>query len=216
MQKKLSPFNPVFAFLEKVFNLMLANVLFLLCSLPVITLGASLAGMLQVVQDQFYQEDQPVIRRFFRGFRKNFRQATLGWLMILLFLGAMGLNVLLVMTFAEGWISQLLYILLGLLTAVVLSLGSYLFPLMVRYDNSFHTHLVNSMILSVVKLPRTLIMLLLNTLIFWIPFFSMKVMVATMVFWMLLGFAFIAYSDMRLLKPVFRQMEEEDTVDLMT
>ena len=215
MSKFEKPVNPIFAFLEKVFNLMLANVLFLVCSLPVITLGASLAGLIQVAQDQIYQDDRPVIRRFFQSFRENFLQATLAWGMLVLFLGGMLCNVLLILTYCQGWIAQLLYIVAGVLTAVVLAIMSYLFPMIVRYRNPMKIHLNNSLILSVVKLPRTLLMLLLNTLIFWIPFFSMQVFLGTMVFWMILGFGFLAFTDARILAPVFRQMEEDDTVELM-
>ena len=216
MSKLQKPLNPVFDFLEKVFNLMLANLLFLLCSLPVITLGASLAGLWQVVLDQIYKDDQPVIRRFFGSFRENFVPATLSFLMLVLFLFGMVCNALLVLTYCRGWIAQLLYILIGVLTGAVICLFSYVFPLLVRYRNPLRVHLNNALILTVVKLPRSLLMGLLNTMVFWIPFFSMKLFLATMVFWLLLGFGFIAYWDARILCPVFRQMEQEDTVDLMT
>ena len=215
MSKFEKPVNPIFVFLEKVFNLMLANVLFLVCSLPVVTLGASLAGLIQVAQDQFYQEDRSVIPRFFQAFRENFLQATLAWGMLVLFLGGMLCNVLLILTYCQGWIAQLLYILAGVLTALVLAIMSYLFPMIVRYRNPMKIHLNNSLILAVVKLPRTLLMLLLNTLIFWIPFFSLNVFLGTMIFWLILGFGFIAFTDARILVPVFRQMEEDDTVELM-
>ena len=214
MQKQ-PVFNPVFAFLEKVFNIMLANVLFILCSLPVITLGASLCGMLQVIQDQFYQEDAPALKRFFYGFRRNFLQGTLAWIILAVFLAGMGCNALLVLTYCRGWTAQVLYIILGFLTAAGLCIFSYVFPLIVRYQNPMKVHLNNALILSVVKLPRTLAMALLNTLIFWIAFFSLQVFISTFIFWLIIGFGFIAYSDMRLLVPVFRQMEEEDTVELM-
>ncbi len=216
MLKNFTPENPVFQFLEKVFNLMLANFLFLICSIPVVTLGAALAGMLQVAQDQIFNEEQPPVRRFFQAFRENFKQATAAWLMLLVFLVGMGCNTMLIIAYAQGWVGQILKILVGVLVAVVLCVMSYLFPLITRYRNTMRDHLNNSLILAVVKLPRTIVMVLLNTLVFWIPFFSMPMFLSTMVFWLIIGFAFIAYSDTRILAPVFRQMEQEDTVDLMT
>ncbi len=216
MLKNFTPENPVFQFLEKVFNLMLANFLFLICSIPVVTLGAALAGMLQVAQDQIFNEEQPPVRRFFQAFRENFKQATAAWLMLLVFLAGMGCNTMLIIAYAQGWVGQILKILVGVLVAVVLCVMSYLFPLITRYRNTMRDHLNNSLILAVVKLPRTIVMVLLNTLVFWIPFFSMPMFLSTMVFWLIIGFAFIAYSDTRILAPVFRQMEQEDTVDLMT
>lgn len=216
MDVATKPENPVFSFLEKLFNLMIANVLFLICSLPIITLGAAAAGMIQVVQDQIYHVEQPVLRRFFHGFSNNFKQATAVWLMLLVFLTGMVCNYLLVSTYLHGWMAWACKLLIGSLTVVVVCMMSYLYPLMVRYRNSMRAHLNNSLILSVVKLPRTVIMGLINTLFFWIPFFSVQAFLGTMVLWMLFGFAFICYLDAQLLAPVFRQMEQKNTVDFMT
>lgn len=208
--------NPVFQLLEKIFNLMVANLLFILCCIPVVTIGASVAGMLQVAQDQIFNEDQPVIRRFFSAFRQNFKQATAAWLMLLIFLIGMGGNAMLIIAYLNGWVSQILKIVVGVLVALVVCIMSYLFPLITRYRNSMREHLNNSLILTVAKLPRTILMAVLNTIFFWISFFSMQMFLSTMVFWFVFGFAFIAYTDTRILSPVFRQMEKENTVDLMT
>ena len=215
MSKTLKPENPVFVFMEKVFNMMLANVLFLICSIPVITMGAALTGLIQVVQDQIYQEEEPVIRRFFSAFRENFGKATGAFFMLAVFFLGMACNYLLVLTYLRGWMAQICYIFLGVLVALVICLASYLFPLMVRYQNSFRQHLNNSLILAVVKLPRTLLMAVLNTAFFWLPFFSMRVFLATLVFWLIIGFGIVAYWDTRILVPVFKQMEEKDTVELL-
>lgn len=216
MHRILAPENPVFQFLEKMFNLMVANLLFIICSIPIVTLGASLAGMLQVVQDQIFNDEQPVIRRFFSAFRENFVQATTAWMMLLIFLVGMGCNAMLIITYLDGWAAQILKIVLCILVALVICIMSYLFPLITRYRNTMREQLNNSLILAVVKLPRTILMAVLNTLFFWIPFFSMQMFLGTMVFWLVIGFAFIAYTDTRILSPVFRQMEKEDTVDFMT
>lgn len=216
MQKILTLENPVFQFLEKIFNLMVANLLFIICSIPVVTFGASLAGLLQVVQDQIFNEDQPTVRRFFHGFQENFRQATAAWMMLMIFLVGMGCNMMLITVYLNGWVAQILKIIVYVLVALVVCIMSYVFPLMIRYRNSMREHLNNSLILTVVKLPRTIAMGVLNTLFFWIPFFSMQVFLSTMVFWLVIGFAFIAYSDTRLLAPVFRQMEKTDAAETMT
>ena len=215
MSKTLCPQNPIMIFMEKVFNMMLANVLFLLCSIPVITMGAALTGMIQVIQDQIYNEDQPVLRRFFGAFRENFRQATIAFLFSVVFFFGMACNALMVMTYLRGWMAQILYIVLGVLSVLVFSILSYLFPLMVRYHNTLRDHFNNSLILTVVKLPRTILMVFLNLLFLLIPFFSFQIFLATLVFWLIIGFSFIAYSDTRILVPVFKQMEEKDTVELL-
>lgn len=209
MHKLLALENPIFQFLEKVFNLMLANLLLMVCSIPIITFGASFTGMLQVVQDQIFDEDQPVIRRFFYAFRENFKQATAAWLVFLIFLAGMGCNILLIIIYLDGWIAQFLKIIVSMLVVLALCIMSYLFALMTRYHNTIRQHLNNSLILIVAKLPRTIVMVILNTSIFWIPFFSMQLFFKTIMFWIMIGFACISYFNMYLLFPVFCQMEKE-------
>ena len=77
---------------------------------------------------------------------------------------------------------------------------------------------MNAGVLMIVKLPRTIGMLLMNALPLIIAFISMKVFVNTLVFWLTLGFAFASYIASTLLSPVFKEMEGSDgpNVQLMT
>lgn len=64
-------------------NLIILNLLFLLCSLPLITYGASLSALFTMVR-AINEGESVVSRGFFRAFREQFRQSTLGWLVMLL------------------------------------------------------------------------------------------------------------------------------------
>ena len=59
------------------------NLLWFVCSIPIVTIGASTTALyyaaLKVVRD----EDSHVGAAFFRSFRQNFRQATVLWLILL-------------------------------------------------------------------------------------------------------------------------------------
>ena len=74
--------NPFVEFLELLADLAILNVLFLLCCLPVVTAGASLAGLNYAAEKLRRQEGRPAAN-FFRGFRVNFRQATIFWIIFL-------------------------------------------------------------------------------------------------------------------------------------
>jgi len=60
------------------------NLLWTLCSLPIVTVGASTTALyavtLKIVRDR---EGGSIARQFFRAFRENFRQATVLWLILL-------------------------------------------------------------------------------------------------------------------------------------
>ena len=79
-------FDPNGAFargMERVWSLIVLNVLWLVCSLPVVTLGASCAALYQVLGKVIDGEDGHVARRFFRAWGENWKKATPVWLILL-------------------------------------------------------------------------------------------------------------------------------------
>ena len=52
--------NPFMQFLARVGEMILANFLFLICSIPVVTCGAALTAMNKVTQNIAYNEDKGV------------------------------------------------------------------------------------------------------------------------------------------------------------
>ncbi len=199
--------NPFVQFLARVGDLIIVNVLFLLCCLPVVTVGASLAAMHKVTQAMALDEDNGIVKTFFRGFRENFKQATVLWLMILVFAVSMLCNYLLIMGFAAGNLALILKWVLVIFSALVLVLAVYMFPLMARYQNTLYQLATNALILAVVKLPRTIALMVLWSLPVVVAVISMQTFLQTLVFWLAVGFGFVGYMSGILLKPVFTELE---------
>ena len=199
--------NPFVQFLARVGDLIIVNVLFLLCCLPVVTAGASVAAMHKVTQAMVLDEDNGIVKTFFRGFRENFKQATALWLMILVFAVSMLCNYLIIMGFTAGTMATVLKALLVVFSGLVLVLAVYMFPLMARYQNTLHQLATNALILAVVKLPRTLGLMILWALPVVIAVISMQTFLQTLVFWLTVGFGFVGYMSGVLLKPVFAELE---------
>ena len=198
--------NPIMQFLYRVCDLILLNVLTLLCSLPILTAGASLAALHKVCQSIVFDTDAGVVMPFFRAFRDNFKQATIIWLGMLVVTAALVCDVLLVMAYFGS--SKLMYVLVGVLALLVLGVCAYLFPLIVRYSNTLRQHLGNALALAVVKLPKTLLLVVLNLLPALLLILSPRVFAQTLVFWVLIGCAFVAYIQESLLKSVYTQLEK--------
>ena len=69
--------------LTAVIDLIWAGLLWLLCSLPIVTLGAASAALYYGVVKCIRHERGRLTASFFRAFRDNFRPATLLWLLCL-------------------------------------------------------------------------------------------------------------------------------------
>lgn len=199
--------SPLMLFLSRVTDLIILNLLFWLCCLPVVTLGASLAALHRVTQSMVLGEDCGVVLPFFRAFRDNFRQATLGWLGLAVFLAGLGVDWLLCGRYMEGTALTVCRCLIVLLAGGLLAVSEYYFHLIVRYENTLRQHLTNAALLAVAKLPRTVAMMLLSLLPLLIALASLSLFAKSLIFWTILGLALISFLQSLLLRPVFRQLE---------
>lgn len=204
-----NPFdNPFIQLLTRVGEMMLANFLFIICSLPVVTVGAAAAGMNKVVQNIVLDSEGGVAKTFFQAFRENFRQATVLWLAEVVIVAAAASYWLIIASFCPAGLAPVLNFILLVVVLLLLCVAVYLIPLMVRYENGLKQHLKNAVLLSVVKLPRTVGMVLLALIMPAIFYISVPLFIQTLFFWLMIGFSFISYMSHLLLKPVFKQLEE--------
>ena len=200
--------NPFIQFLVRVGDLMILNVLFILCSAPVVTLGASLTALHRVTQNMLFEQEEPLIKAFFRAFRQNFKQSTLVWLVELVVIVSLVCDVLLVMAYFNGGLAKAMYILVAVLAILVAGVFSYLMPLIARYENGTRQQVNNAVVLAIIKLPKTLLLMLLNLLPVILLLISVPVFVQTLIFWVIIGFAFVSFLTSSILKPVFQQLEK--------
>lgn len=209
MKNLLNLESPLMQMLTRIGDMILLNVLFLICSLPVFTLGASLAALHKMLQEIVYDVDSSTVKGFFRAFRANFKQATVVWLFVLLIFASLFCDYLLIITYFSG--SQAvkwMLILLAVLAVLVICVISWIFPLLVRYEDKLRQLLNNAIILSIIKLPRTLGLVALNLMPLIILTLSMNVFLQTLIFWIFIGFAFTTYMQVQLLKSVFGELEQ--------
>ena len=200
--------NPFIQFLVRVGDLMILNLLFILCSLPVVTLGASLTALHRVTQNMLFEQEEPLIKAFFRAFRQNFKQSTLVWLVELVVIVSLVCDVLLVMAYFDGGLAKAMYILVAVLAILVAGVFSYLMPLIARYENGMRQQVNNAVVLAIIKLPKTIILVLMNLLPVILLLISVPVFVQTLIFWVIIGFAFVSFLTSSILKPVFQELEK--------
>lgn len=200
--------NPLMQLLSRVGDLIVLNVLTLLCSLPILTAGAAQAALHRVCQDMAFDTDSGVIGPYFRAFRVNFRQATILWLGELVLAAILVWDVLLITAYLGG--SAWMYILMGILALLAALICAYLMPLIARYDNTLRQHLNNAVVLALMKLPTSLLLAALNLLPLLLALISLNLFFQVLIFWVLLGFALVAYIQELLLRRVYTQMEKRN------
>ena len=72
--------NIVHIFFNKVGDIVIANLLFILCCIPIITIGPSLTALYHCMLRTVKGNNNGTTKTFFRAFKENFRQSLLVWL----------------------------------------------------------------------------------------------------------------------------------------
>ena len=82
--KLFNPDSPLMSFLTRLADLVILNLLWLVCCVPVVTIGASTTAMYHVLRHLQDGGVTSITRDFFQSFKSDFKQATLVYLVLLI------------------------------------------------------------------------------------------------------------------------------------
>jgi len=192
--------------LSLLFDIMVLNVLTILCSAPIITMGAAVTALYDSVWRLRHQRGN-LLRDYFRAFRSNFGKATLLFLPLLLLGLVIGYGALLVyLNYETGMRSVMFPLIIG--TVLWSLIVSWVFPLQSRFESPFLRVYVNAFLCALRYLPRTIIMAVLNLLPVFLLCFATNLFLNLSILWCFLWFALSAYLIICLLDTPFRQLAE--------
>lgn len=69
--------------LSRIFDLIVLNILWAVFCLPIVTIGASTTALYSVTLKMVVNEEGYLIRDFWRAFKRDFKQSTSIWLLLL-------------------------------------------------------------------------------------------------------------------------------------
>lgn len=204
-----SPYSKTMQIIGRITDLILLNILFLITSLPLFTIGASASALYTMCFRLMREEYSGIIKPYFRAFRANFRQSTAAWLvLLLLILPTVFYFDRLFQTEGPLRYAGLVFFLilvLGLMTA------SYVFPWISQFQNTTKQSLLNALILSISHLPRTVCILVIHLLPAALWVFQYELFLNVSFLWIALYFAAAAYMATGLLWHVFKPYRQNQT-----
>lgn len=201
MRNILSNDSKIVDLMYKLGDLVLLNICYLLCCIPIITVGAASAARYAVCFRLGSKREQHNIKDFFQAFRDNLRQGILLWLIVL---AANGLGIfafLLVFQLSGGL--RYAYIPFLILLVILAVVSSYIFPLQSQFDNRIFTTIKNAAILSIGYLPRSLCIATLNLLPLLVFLLRPDLFLWAIWIWAGLYFSASAYLNSLLMRKVF-------------
>lgn len=148
--KFLSYDSPFGQLLTKLCYSCYLNLLWFICCIPIVTIGASTTALYYTSFKILKDEDRSLARTFFRSFRENFRQSTVLWLILLgigLLLGSDGYILYHLRASSTGAVAVMWTLILALVIggAIVYTIVLlFVFPLVASVSNTNWAMLKNS------------------------------------------------------------------------
>lgn len=202
--------NVVVRALSKLGDMICLNVMWLICCIPIITIGASTTALYTVMLKLVKNEEGYVFRGFLKAFKSNFKQSTIIWLIILILgiVWTVDFRVAGLMPGTAGLVLSAIFLALGF---ILLSVMLYIFPLTARYENSIKATFKNALILTVAKLPYTLAMVVIVVAAVVVSLWSTVTIVFALPIWLIIGGALIAWANSYILRKVFVIFEGDES-----
>lgn len=145
MKKIFNPNNKFFTFMGKVADIMILNLLFILTSLPIFTIGTSLTALYSVSLKQSAGESSYIVKEYFHAWKINFKQSTILWSFSLFATIVLFLNLILEI---EGNFYIIIRLLTILSLIIYLIVTIYAFPMLAKFDNSIKHTIVSAFLMS--------------------------------------------------------------------
>ena len=205
--------SPFFVFLSRVADLMILNLLFIVCCIPVFTIGAACTALSYVTLKQAEQVDGYIVRGFFHAFKQNFKQATLIWLIMLFMLIVLIMDFMLTggVNALPGSANSIMRVLLYIGFAFWIMVFLYVFPLLARFENTVFGTIRNAILISFANAPKTLLMMAVIVLAIVASFWSGMTIAWSILVWFMVGFSLLSYINSLLqVKIIHKFMPEEE------
>lgn len=205
--------NPVWRFIGKFGDLIILNVLWFVCSIPIFTIGASTTAVYYVTLKLARNDDGYTIRSFFKSFKENFKQATIIWLILLAVGLILGFDMLFFTRGGFNLSQQFKTVMVTIFLAmsiIYLAIMTYIFPLQSRFYNTIKRTFFNAFFMSIRHLFQTIAIIAIDVAVV----VAMMMIPQIMMFGVLFGFPLLAFINSYILSPILQKyMPKEERED---
>lgn len=190
-----------YKFMIQLMDLLVLNFMWILFSLPIVTVGASTAAACAVTMKMAKDEESYIGREFIKQFKRNWKQGTALWILMLVVGYAFYLDTQ-ILKVSSNPSYLVIFMTAGLGFLFVICFG-YTFALIARYENSIKNSILNSVKITFRYLGRTIAMIFSMALIYTILSFN----TVMLVFMPLIGPGCMLYTYGFFCRGIFEKIE---------
>lgn len=162
------------AFMTKLGHIIILNIIWLLCCIPIITIGTSTTSFYYAMIKNVRHDRGYPVSEFFQSFKRTFTKGTLItvaaeiWLMCLYYLRTVAIS----LNTETGVILDRTYITVMVLTAVLLL---YIFPVLSRFTMKISSMVKLAFVMSVRYIGFSILFLLVPAIMIWLYIFYLPI-----------------------------------------
>lgn len=199
--------------LGKMADIAMLSLLWTVCSIPIVTMGAASAALMRCVLNMSTGMGNWRTRHFFTYFKQNLKNATLLWLVFLLTAGLFTVD-LLILSDPSSPAAKVQRIICVIGFIIWMITAVWAFALTSSFENGVFQTLRNAFYLGISYLPRTIIMCALWLVPVALLVFNPYVLSRIIVMWPVLFWGGTAYFCSKLMLKPFAPFFEEAGIDI--
>ncbi len=199
--------SPIMSFLTKMVDLLCLNVLTLIFSIPLFTIGAAITAA-HYTSLKIHREEGHVWSSFWKSFKENFKQSTVIWLILVVYC-ILAIVAYLVYGNVDGKIASVGQ---GVIMATLIFLSFlyvWLMPLQSKFINTIRATFKNAFYMAFKYFFRTLLMVIFNALPIGLLFLIIFVLrLRGFSIWLVFGISVPIYWCALLYDKIFEKLED--------
>ncbi len=176
--------SPFVKYMSLIADVIMLSVLFLVTSIPLVTIGPSVTALFFVMTRRIYEKESYLLGDYFKSFKLNFKQSIFTGILLFVLQTILCFNIYLVLTgyvFAGVKMFQMVAIVLYALVLIESFFVSlYVFPVISRFELSFKEAIKTSFMLANKHLATTISVSCIFVLIWYLTYANPFLLFATM------------------------------------
>jgi len=150
--------SPAMIFLGRLADLLWLNILYIICCIPIITIGAATTSLYYITMKMVADEEGYITKSFFKAFKDNFIKATIVWLLAIAAFVIMIIDFIIIFSMEET-VGKIVFVILCMVCVIYVMVMIYIFPLLAKFENKIRHSLKNALLISIRHFPMTLLLL---------------------------------------------------------
>ena len=197
--------NKFFEVLGKITDIIILNLLCIVSCLPIITIGASVTATYFVALQMVRDEETYIIREFIKRFKENFIFSTKVWSIILIIGLVLSFDFYISRLILNEYMRITLQFILTIVSIIFIFLLTYVFPIISKFENTIKNTMINSILISIQHLPKTIFMVFINLSPIILTLILSNYWGHILFFYTVMGFASITYINSMFFNKIFEK-----------